>query len=154
MVDDILNDDPPLTPTGRTATGDDAMTDDTPLTLAEASSLLRGLVSAATLRRAADRGELTAYRLGRRIVTTPAAVREYCERCRLDQSRPGSGSGQRPGIDQPRGSSSTEVASTARAAALTIFREPAPRSNATSERRASSARPADVIRPTFPSRMS
>ena len=44
---------------------------DSPISLDEAAEIcLRGLVTASTLRAAADRGELAIERLGRRIVTT------------------------------------------------------------------------------------
>lgn len=60
---------------------------DTPLSLKEAAEmLLRGLVKASTFRAAADRGELTMERLGRRIVTTPASIEACRERCR-DQAK-------------------------------------------------------------------
>ncbi len=43
---------------------------DSPISLDEAAAIcLRGLVSASTLRAAAERGELTIERLGRRITT-------------------------------------------------------------------------------------
>jgi len=38
---------------------------------------LRGLVKPATLRAAADRGELIIEKLGRRVVTTPANINEW-----------------------------------------------------------------------------
>lgn len=52
--------------------------DDAPLSFEEAARiLLRGVVTASTLRAAWERRELTAERLGRRVVTTPRAVREW-----------------------------------------------------------------------------
>ena len=65
------------------------MTDlDAPLSLKEAAeTLLRGLVTASTLRAAADRGELIVERLGRRIVVTPKAIAEWRESCRVIQNR-------------------------------------------------------------------
>lgn len=57
-----------------------------PMSLDEAASLLlRGLVKASTLRAAADRGELAVERLGRRIVTTPADIAAWREKCRDHQ---------------------------------------------------------------------
>ncbi len=60
------------------------LSNDAPITLTEAAeTLLRGLVTASTLRAAAERGELTTERLGRRLVTTPASVRDWRRRCRV-----------------------------------------------------------------------
>lgn len=59
---------------------------DSPLSLDDAAKiLLRGLVKASTLRAAASRGELEIERLGRRIVTTPAFVDAWRNRCREKQ---------------------------------------------------------------------
>lgn len=93
---------------------------DTPLSLKEAAEvLLRGLVKASTLRAAADRGELTVERLGRRVVTTPAAVAEWRERCR-DQAKARDCISGRRGAPaaQPNGSSETDDAKLALAAAM------------------------------------
>ena len=57
---------------------------DSPITFAEAArDILRGLVTASTVRAAADRGELDYEKIGRRVVTTPAAVEEWRRRCRV-----------------------------------------------------------------------
>ncbi len=54
------------------------------MTLAEAATvLIRGLVTASTLRAAADRGELQTERLGRRVVTTPAHIKDWRRRCHV-----------------------------------------------------------------------
>jgi hypothetical protein len=59
--------------------------DDTPLLLAEAAKIAwpNGTVSGLTLRNAANRGDLSIERIGRRVYTTMADVREYRGRCRL-----------------------------------------------------------------------
>lgn len=63
---------------------DDTLDPDAPLTFREAAEhCLRGTVKGATLRAAWERRELTAERLGRRVVTTPAAVAEWRKRCRV-----------------------------------------------------------------------
>ena len=65
-----------------------------PISLDEAAAIcLRGLISASTLRAAAERGDLAIERLGRRIVTTPADIEVWRKRCR-DQKEPGSICGQ------------------------------------------------------------
>lgn len=59
------------------------ISDDTPLSLEEAASvLMRGMFTKWTLKAAADRKELVTFKLGRIIVTTPAYVREWVELCR------------------------------------------------------------------------
>lgn len=85
---------------------------DTPLSLTEAAAvLLRGLVKASTLRAAADRGELTVERLGRRIVTTPAAIKAWRERCRDQAKAQGCISGRRgEPAASPSGSSEADEA--------------------------------------------
>jgi hypothetical protein len=83
---------------------------DAPLSLDEAAALLlRGLVKGSTLRAAAERGDLTVERLGRRIITTPAAVQQWRELCR-DRERERASISGRPGepAQQPNGSSETE----------------------------------------------
>lgn len=72
------------------------MTDlDTPFSLREAAqTLLRGVVTASTLKAAAERGELTVERLGRKIVVTPKAIEEWRELCRAPAREPGFGSDQ------------------------------------------------------------
>ncbi len=91
-----------------------------PLSLDEAAAvLLRGLVKASTLRAAADRGELTVERLGRRIVTTPAAIEAWRERCRDQPKARDCISGRRgaPAVS-PNGLSETDEAKLALAAAM------------------------------------
>jgi hypothetical protein len=62
---------------------------DDPITFAEAAEIcLRGVVKAATLRAAWERRELTAERLGRRVVTTPRAVAEWRKRCSVAAEAP------------------------------------------------------------------
>lgn len=68
---------------------------DTPLSLREAAeTLLRGLVTASTLKAAAERGELAVERLGRRIVVTPKAIADWRELCRAPVKAPGYTSNQ------------------------------------------------------------
>lgn len=56
---------------------------DDPVSLQEAADvLLRGLVKAATLRAAASRGDLMVEKLGKRIVTTPADIERWRQKCR------------------------------------------------------------------------
>lgn len=63
----------------------DALPPNAPLSLNEAAELcLRGLVTASTLRAAADRGELEIERLGRRIIVTPAAIEAWRVKCRAE----------------------------------------------------------------------
>lgn len=58
---------------------------DAPISFDEAARVcLRGTVKASTLRAAWERRELTAERLGRRIVTTPGAVEDWRKRCRVE----------------------------------------------------------------------
>ena len=61
------------------------VSDDEPISLREASKLLRGLVGERALRAAAESGELVAERLGgrKRWVTTQRHIREWRERCRV-----------------------------------------------------------------------
>lgn len=76
-----------------------------PITFAEAAEiLLRRLVKASTLRAAADRGELRTERLGRRRVTTPAAVLEWRETRQERRLRPGSAFANIRAADQSGGS--------------------------------------------------
>ena len=65
-------------------TPDHPIDDDAPMTLDEAARLLlRGAVSAATLRAAIGRRDLTCERIGRRVMVTPADVRAWRKRCRV-----------------------------------------------------------------------
>ncbi len=49
--------------------------DSDPITIGEASRLLRGIVSESALRSEIRKGNLIAYRIGKNIFTTPAAIR-------------------------------------------------------------------------------
>jgi hypothetical protein len=63
---------------------DGAPDDDDPLTLKEACQLVfRGTLTASTLRAEADRGKLKVFKIGRRLFTTRAYVREMIEQCRV-----------------------------------------------------------------------
>lgn len=69
--------------------------DTDPITLTEASELvLRGVVTVSALRAEIRRGNLTVERIGKNLFTTPAAIRDMRERCRVNQPRPASISGQ------------------------------------------------------------
>lgn len=71
----------------------DLIPQDMPLTLEEAATtLLRGLVKPATLRRAISRGELSYATLGRRIVVYADDIMEWQRACRVEARKaPGSG---------------------------------------------------------------
>jgi len=85
---------------------------DAPISLKEAAeTILRGLVTASTLRAAADRGELTIERLGRRVVTTPAAIAEWRKRCRVEADAPNSISRNDPRASPPNISETERSAS-------------------------------------------
>lgn len=58
--------------------------DTDPITLTEASSVvLRGAVSVSALRAEIRRGNLVVERIGKNLFTTPAAIREMREKCRV-----------------------------------------------------------------------
>lgn len=59
-----------------------------PITLADAAAHF-GL-TVWTLRAEADRGNLTIYRIGRRLYTKPCHVREMIELCRVERKDPAS----------------------------------------------------------------
>jgi DNA-binding response OmpR family regulator len=86
------------------------MTDDRPITLAEAASEYRMTVS--TLRAEAGRGRLDIFRIGRRDYTTPQAMREMVERCRAASRRHGSGwtVPENSGLSEMARASSAQVA--------------------------------------------
>jgi hypothetical protein len=64
---------------------------DTLLTLDEiAQGFFRGTITKATLRAEIRRGNLTAYRVGRRDFTTIRDVRDMVERCRVEKHPPAS----------------------------------------------------------------
>jgi hypothetical protein len=64
--------------------------DTDPITIGEASRLLRGIVSESALRSEIRKGNLIAYRIGKNLFTTPAAIREMRDKCRVQQNRPDS----------------------------------------------------------------
>lgn len=87
----------------------DELLDTDPITLTEASELvLRGVVSVSTLRAEIRRGNLVVERIGKNLFTTPAAIREMRERCRVNQAPRDSTSVQ---TTEP-GSSATEARTT------------------------------------------
>jgi hypothetical protein len=58
--------------------------DTDPITLAEASKLLlRGIVSVSALRAEIKRGNFASEKIGKNLFTTPAAIREMREKCRV-----------------------------------------------------------------------
>jgi hypothetical protein len=60
---------------------------DEPLTLGEAArTIFRGAVTGRVLRRAVDKGELKAFKVGRTIFTTAADIANMRESCRVEQS--------------------------------------------------------------------
>jgi len=93
--------------------------DDDTITLKDAASHFGYTVS--TLRAEAGRGRLTIYKIGKRLYTTPADIREMVSKCRVDQK----------GRDftliqgEERGSSATERALSARAALRATLSAPA-----------------------------
>jgi hypothetical protein len=64
--------------------------DTDPITIGEASRLLRGIVSESALRSEIRKGNLIAYRIGKNLFTTPAAIREMRDKCRVQPNRPDS----------------------------------------------------------------
>lgn len=65
--------------------------DEAPMTLAEAcETVFRGAMTVATLRAEAARGRLAIFRIGRRLYTTHASVREMIELCRVEPKVRGS----------------------------------------------------------------
>lgn len=94
--------------------------DTDPITLSEASDLLRGIVTVAALRAEVKRGNLAVERIGKNLFTTPAAIREMRERCRVKPSLPASISDQttEPGSSATKDIASERAALKATAAAL------------------------------------
>lgn len=72
--------------------GDRANIDaDEPITLTEASRvILRGVVTVSALRSEIRRGNLAVERIGKNLYTTPAAIREMRDKCRVVPSHPDS----------------------------------------------------------------
>jgi hypothetical protein len=64
--------------------------DTDPITIGEASRLLRGIVSESALRSEIRKGNLIAYRIGKNLFTTPAALNEMRDKCRVMPNRPDS----------------------------------------------------------------
>lgn len=97
---------------------------DQPISLNEAAEIcLRGLVKVATLRAAVERGELMVERLGRRVLTTPAAVNEWRQRCRVNPKAQDYTSCQSDAMERDDfGSSEMERRKLAQAAALATAR--------------------------------
>ena len=105
--------------------------DDTPLSLQEAAAtLLRGLVTASTLRAAAARRELTVERIGRLYVVTPAAVKAWRARCRVEAEPPTSTS-RGAGTAPASGTSATDSGASAQLAAQMRLRAQKERLKAT-----------------------
>jgi hypothetical protein len=79
--------------------------DTDPITLVEASKIvLRGIISVSALRAEIRRGNLTVERIGKNLYTTPAAIREMREKCRV-MPNPQDYTSERPrskGLDHPR----------------------------------------------------
>lgn len=64
------------------------LVDTDPITLTEASRVvLRGAVTVSALRAEIRRGNLAVERIGKNLFTTPQAIREMRERCRVSQPR-------------------------------------------------------------------
>lgn len=107
--------------------GEGTVTDTTPLRLAEAAEMAfpRGGMTAAGLRREAQRGRLALMRIAGKDFTTLAAIREMMDRCRVAPSDLAYGSGRSEpapmeACEPPPGSSSTSADRSALDAALTI----------------------------------
>src|ERR1700693_1074877 len=101
------------------------LADDDAITLEEACELFfRGTISPSTLRAEARRGRLAVMRIGRRDFTTPAAIREMKEACRVQPKELGSISSlsveTRKALSStpPHGSFATDPLSAAQAAVL------------------------------------
>lgn len=89
------------------------MTDDEPITLADACALYpRSRLKVSTLRAEASRGRLDIFRLGKRDYTTAKAMREMIRKCQDAARLPVSTSTP----DEGNGLSETEQASSAQAA--------------------------------------
>src|ERR1019366_6071183 len=102
------------------------LTDDDPITLADAAAgfhLTKGVLKAAGLR-----GNLSMFLLGKSYYTTPNAVREWIQKCRVEPKARGSISIDRAGP----GPSATEQAMFARAALRQTLSAPTNSSPSTS----------------------
>lgn len=90
--------------------------DNDPITLTEASKVvLRGIVSVSALRAEIRRGNLAVERIGKNLYTTPTAIREMREKCRVMPNHQDSTSGKT--VKAVSGSSET-TAKTGELAAL------------------------------------
>jgi len=66
------------------------MTDDDPITLADACGLYpNAKLTVSTLKAEAGRGRLNTYKIGRRLYTTIADIRGMVDLCRVEQKAPG-----------------------------------------------------------------
>ena len=95
--------------------------DTDPITLTEASKLvLRGVISVSALRAEMNRGNLAAMKVGKNLFTTPAAIREMMEKCRVQPARHASISAQttEPGSSATKDTASEQAALKATVAAL------------------------------------
>jgi hypothetical protein len=91
-----------------------ALTEDDPITLQEAcEEMFHGTIKPGSLRSEADRGNLRIFRVGRRLYTTRAYVREMIDRCHVAPRARGYISTR----TETNGLSETEQASFAQAAA-------------------------------------
>lgn len=87
-----------------------------------------------TLKGEASRGRLTTYKIGKRLYTTPADIREMIQKCRVEQK----GHGFTLIRNASSGSSETERALSARARAqeiVTRLKNTSPNTSATSTSR-------------------
>jgi hypothetical protein len=92
-----------------------APADDSPITLAEAAAgFFGGRVTAASLRAESRRGRLRVFRVGNKDFTTVADLQQMMEQCRVVPPARASISI----LSASNGPSETEIASSARAAAL------------------------------------
>ena len=82
--------------------------DTDPITLSEASDLLRGIVTVAALRAEVKRGNLVVERIGKNLFTTPQAIREMRDKCRVKPSPRASISGP---TTEPGSSATADTAS-------------------------------------------
>jgi hypothetical protein len=91
------------------------LTDTDPITIGEASRLMRGVVSESALRSEIKKGNLMAYRIGKNLFTTPAALNEMRDKCRVMPNRPDSTS-----VETTEPGSSATVEKTSELAALKV----------------------------------
>lgn len=84
--------------------------DTDPITLREAASIiLRGVVSESALRAEIKRGNLAVERIGKNLFTTPAAIREMREKCRV-MPNPRDSTSEKTATETRSGSSATGTA--------------------------------------------